>query len=176
VRDFADVRIRGVPGEYDRIDAESYLRFEQAEKAIHEHGADFMDVLRTESILREFQQGCIAGSQWLELPWDHVRREGMTEPMYQQAQQLIDAAPQVDVERGYIELAHADSGWFAALEHFVRSFLQGDAPHNADALDASVACVTAMEAVESVKTRQRVDLSGDALTTRRAGPTNVALS
>ena len=92
---------------------------------------------------------------WTTLPLEEVRRIGLPEEALEVSRRLRRAAEADDIPWDWLR---PDYGHRESLEHFVRCYLNGEDPANSDALDASVACVTAVGAIQSIQTQRRVEL------------------
>ena len=116
VSDFTDVRVRGIPGQFDRLVPP--FRGEHAE-AVLRHGFDFYETYKV-NVVDQAHAGAGARDG---MDFEEVRRPAPGD---------FDAtahAPSNPEAPTFIP----DKGWAASLEHFARCLRSGQAPENAAA-------------------------------------------
>jgi hypothetical protein len=151
IRDFSDLRVRGIPGEFDRI----YPRQSGAfEKELQKYGADCLDELMG-TVMTETLKYDKYGEGWDKLPGEKVKRVGCeidAETILKNFRKPGESPFDVMLR------CAADKGWSNSLEHFVSSFCEGREPLNANAADGMMACITAIAALESIRTSKRIEI------------------
>ncbi|MDP6779295.1 MAG: Gfo/Idh/MocA family oxidoreductase [Candidatus Latescibacteria bacterium] len=150
--DFSDLRVRGYRGEYDRLCASSPESPPELLEAAEIYGNDFLDVVRRNHHADRLNK---LGGHWASLPLEEVRRVGLSEEAYKVSRRLRKEA---EGEGTPYDWLRPNFGHGELLEHFVACFLNDTEPASSDALDASVACVTALAAIQSIDTRKLVAL------------------
>ena len=150
--DFSDLRVRGYEGQYDRLYAMSPESPKALDDAAQRYGNDFLDVLRRNHHADRLRK---LGGHWASLPLEEVRRVGLPEEAYEVSRRLREAAECGETPYDWLRpnFGHSES-----LEHFVASLVNGVEPINSDALDATVACVTALAGLRSMETHALVAL------------------
>ena len=150
--DFSDLRIRGYKGHHDRLYAMSPGSPPELLEAAETYGNDFLEVLRRNHHADRLYK---LGGVWTTLPLEEVRRVGLPEEAVEISHRLRQAAEGEGIPWDWLR---PNYGHRESLEHFVGCYLNGEEPANSDALDASVACVTAVGAIQSIDTQKRVEL------------------
>jgi len=115
VSDFTDVRVRGIPGEFDRLVPP--FRGEQAE-AVLRHGFDFYETYKVNVV----DKAHAGGGARAGMAFEEVRRPAAA-PF-----DVSEYAPSDPDAPVFIP----DKGWAASLEHFARCLRTGQPPDNAD--------------------------------------------
>ncbi len=143
VSEFTDMRVRGLPGEYDRL----------YPPHLHEHGDevmkygfDFFEIYRVEEFWREEQ----ARNWWKEngLSYEEVRRP-IPVP--------FDVSKFSAVNADFPSLL-PDKGWVSSLEHFAGCYLDGTQPHNADGRAGALSTQVALALLKSLETGRRIEV------------------
>ncbi|MCK5801884.1 MAG: Gfo/Idh/MocA family oxidoreductase [Lentisphaeria bacterium] len=140
VSDFVDMRVRGFPGERDRVYA-PYMG--EHAKEIQRFGFDFYEQYKVHA----FQQ---------------------TNPGYAEAygMDLVPVQRPVAAPFDVTDYKHEtpdlwgftpDKGWIPAVEHFAQCFLDGTTPDNADGKAGALATDLALALLESLESGQAVE-------------------
>jgi predicted dehydrogenase len=151
IRDFSDVRVRGIPGQFDELLPRQGGVFE---KELQKYGADLLDELMAK-VMDDLLKYDKLGEGWGRLPGEKVKRIGCNadiEAILREFRKSNENPFDVMMR------CSADKGWFQSFEHFAVSFLNGKKPLNANANDGTMACIMAMAALESVKNGERIDI------------------
>jgi predicted dehydrogenase len=155
IRDFTDMRVRGFRGEYDRIHATKPGMPDVFVEDALTYGNDYVDATRANLTADAFALDT-GDEGWGALPREEVRRVGMSAQAVDASRRLRKQVMESDMPPSMVWMA--DKGWYGSLEHFASSYIQGGEPENADALDATVACLTAMAALESIQSGRKIEL------------------
>ena len=140
VSELTDMRVRGFPGEFDRVYAPH--RNERAEE-VRKWGFDFYEAYKVQLMWEDRE--------------DHKNRWGMD---FERVQRPIPS--QFDITKfgpenpGQVNV-NPDKGWVGSVEHFARCLLDGANPDNADGKAGALATNLALALLESLKTGQPVD-------------------
>jgi len=155
LRDYTDMRVRGFRGEFDRIHAAKPGMPDAFVQDAAKYGNDYVDATRANLAGDAFALD--SGDEgWGKLPREEVRRVGMSMEAVDASKRLREQVMQSSMPPSMVWMAN--KGWYGSLEHFATSFLQGSEPRNADALDATVGCLTALAALESIKSGRKIAL------------------
>jgi predicted dehydrogenase len=152
IRDFSDLRVRGIPGKFDELVPRKFGVFE---KELHKYGDDFIDEVSAKTIAGMLKYDRL-NEGWGSLPCEEVKRiacKADIDAILRDFQQPGEDPFEVGQRCG------ADKGWFDSLEHFVGCFLRGHKPLNASGRDGMMACITAIAALESIKTGKKIDIT-----------------
>lgn len=137
ISDFVDMRVRGLPGEFDEIFP---CHLDEQAPGIRAHGFDFYEVCRGLATREDCRQ--------FGIPHELVRRPGRDfgpDPYHR----MTD----------YPKPLMSDKGWVASVGHFLQCFLDGTRPDNADGRAGALATQVALRAAESLERRQRLSFA-----------------
>ena len=152
IDDFCDIRVRGIPGEYDRV----YPRHLGRMSDIAELGADAVEMVTMAAYQRFLTQGKMQIEEgWDKLPMESVRRVGCSIDVNEV---LARNGMSEILDNKSFALTVADKGWHQALEHFALGILNNTPTVNANGLDGVMTYLTARCAVESIRTGRRVEI------------------
>lgn len=126
VSEFVDMRVRGFPGEFDAFYAPHLGQYAEE---VRRHGLDFYEVRKCQEMEAEVRA--------LKMPWEQAVRPGR------------DFGPLPAPMNGPSLLA-PDKGWKPSVEHFLRCFLEGTPPRNADARAGALSTDVALCALDSL--------------------------
>lgn len=145
VSEFTDMRVRGLPGEFDRLYA-PHLN-EHADD-VRRWGYDFYEIYKSVEMMRYAEFYKKTYGMDLEL----VRRPHATAPN----------TDEVKFEQQNPDLwsFQPDKGWVGSFEHFARAFLDGTEPLNADGAAGKLATDLAQGLLESLHTGRPTDFKG----------------
>lgn len=141
IDDFVDMKVRGFKGEYDRV-FPPHLG-EHAE-AVRRHGLDFFETYRVARMLKDDSLSQCCDEMGIVI--EEVRRPG------DQAFDVTEYGPVHPDLWSFIP----DKGWVDSIEHFVRCYLAGETPQNADARAGAMSTDLALALLESLETGQPV--------------------
>lgn len=140
VSDFVDMRVRGLPGEYDRLYA-PYMEEHAGE--VDRYGFDFYETYKVHAFEQTYA--------------DYVRSHGMAlVPVRRPIEAPFNVADHRQ-ENPDLWSFTPDKGWIPAVEHFAQCFLDGTMPGNADGKAGALATDLALALLESLETGQAVD-------------------
>jgi len=143
INDFVDMRVRGFPGEYDRL-FEPYRGEQGAE--ILKYGFDFYEMYgayyREEYVPPEFKV------DWAQYGVANVMPRRPIELPFN----IAHFSRQNKELRGFVP----NKGWYESLEHFAKCLLDGKVPDNASGRDGAKATEMAMCLLESLKTKRPI--------------------
>ena len=141
VSDFVDMRVRGIPDEYDRTYAPQMG--EHAEE-IKKFGFDFYEMYKVKWFYEkrdDFKKDCgidiVPVKRPTEVPFDIADYKHENPDLY---------------------VFIPDKGWIWAVEHFAQCFLDGTEPGNADGRGGALATNLALALLKSLETGQAVEL------------------
>ena len=137
VSDFVDMRVRGIPGEFDRL----FLPHlgEHAEE-VSRWGFDFYEAYKAYNLHKSQER------EWKE--WGHTY-----EDVRRPTPMPFDVSKCGELETGMWGLL-PDKGWTEAVEHFARCYLEGSEPGNAGAAAGARSTEIALALLESLETGQ----------------------
>lgn len=143
INDFTDMRVRGFPGEYDRLFAP--YRGEHAAEVL-KYGFEFYEMYqahcRDEYVMPQFKV------DWARYGIANVMpRRPIPLPF-----DLKDFGRQNRELKGFCP----NKGWYESLEHFAECFLSGGKPENASGIDGAKATGPALRLLESLETRRPI--------------------
>jgi hypothetical protein len=152
INNFCDIRIRGVPGEFDQVFVNGN---ETIRNKVNEYGSDFLEMLMGELVRRQLHENELQVSEgWNRIPSEKVHRIGTRFDIDTTIQELGLHKSQPASIANFL----VDKGWARSLEHFAECFLNGVTPKNADAEAGVMASVIPMAALKSLKTGEKVDV------------------
>lgn len=126
VSEFMDMRVRGIPGEFDAFYAP---HLDCLGDEVCRHGLDFYEIRKSQEMEAEVRA--------LGMPYEKVVRPGRD----------FGPLPYAVKDRS---LLAPNKGWKPSVDHFLRCFLEGSCPENADGRAGALSTDIALRALESL--------------------------
>jgi hypothetical protein len=143
VSDFTDMRVRGFAGEYDRTYA-PHLGEHAAE--VEKWGFDFYEMYKVD--------------QMMDRAADYKREYDMDLVPVRRPTPVSFAPSDYGKEHPDVTMFNPNKGWFPAVEHFAKCFLDGTVPDNADGVAGARSTNLALALLESLESGKAVDFHG----------------
>ena len=134
VMEFIDMRVRGIPGEFDRIYA-PHMNERAAE--VIKYGYDFYDTYKGVELMQYAQ----TYKDLFNIDLEYVRRP------YSTALNADDM--KFELQNPDLWSFQPNKGWIESFEHFAQAFLDGAAPLNADGSAGKLTTDLALKLIES---------------------------
>jgi predicted dehydrogenase len=139
VQDFTDMRVRGIPREYDQLFAP---HMGEHVDDVKRWGFDFYELYKNQEILK-----------YRDAYWSNYQME-IEEVHRPQKESLKNV--EYSLQHSDLWSFVPDKGWISSFEHFAKCYQTGQVPLNADGKAGKLATDLALALLKSLKTKQAV--------------------